>query len=130
MRRPYSPALITVTAASASCEEVADTAGLGQQFGLFEMVLQRHRIGDLAALDQSLAALEDPAMLCEGEMIGLQVIRNPLEGVIVDEYGAEERHFGFDRMRQLAHRRNEVGKSRRSEAGRGKTECHRRARPL
>ena len=61
--------------------------------------LQRHRGGDLAGPDQGAGHLEDAAVNLLAEMLRLQEVRDPVEGVVVDEDGAEQRLLGLDVVR-------------------------------
>ena len=64
----------------------AADVGFGRQEGL-----QRDRRGDLAHPDQAGGGLEDGLMDRFEEVFRLQKIRNPIERVVVDQNGAEQR---------------------------------------
>jgi hypothetical protein len=64
--------------------------------------LQRDRIGHLAHADQFRRDLIDLAVQGLVEMRRFQEIRDPVEGVVVDEDGAEQRLLGLDVVRRLA----------------------------
>ena len=70
---------------------------VGRQEGL-----DRHRIGHLAHADELGRDLEDLAVQRLVEMRGLQEIRDAVEGVVVDEHGAEQRLLRLDVVRRLA----------------------------
>ena len=73
----------------------ADVLGLGV---LIEKALERHRFGDLAPFDQLGAGIEDAPMNGIGEMLGLEKLRDPVVGEIVDEDGAEQGLLGVEIM--------------------------------
>jgi hypothetical protein len=64
--------------------------------------LHRHRVGGLAHPYQLAAHLEDLAVQRLEEMARLQEIRDPVEGVVVDQDRAEQSLFGLDIVRRLA----------------------------
>ena len=70
---------------------------VGRQEGL-----DRHRIGHLAHADELGRNLEDLAVQRLVEMAGLQEIRDPVEGVVVDQDRAEQRLLGLDVVGRLA----------------------------
>jgi hypothetical protein len=52
--------------------------------------LDRHRVGSLAHADDFAGDLEDPAMQRLIKVYGFQEIRDAIEGVVIDENGAEQ----------------------------------------
>jgi hypothetical protein len=75
--------------------EVLRAADLGQFLAALEDVLQGHRVGDLATVDQRAAGLEDAAVHRLGEMLGPQEVGDPLEGRVVGQDGAQKRLLGL-----------------------------------
>ena len=73
--------------------QVIRAADLVQGTVALEQVLERDRIGDLAHIDQLADGAEDAAVARIGEMLGLEEIGNPVEGPVVGEQGAEQRHL-------------------------------------
>ncbi len=61
-----------VAAAAASRAKILRPADLGQRAVLIEQILQRHRIGDLAASQQLADRREDAAMHSIAEMLRLK----------------------------------------------------------
>jgi len=80
--------------------EILCAADLGERAVLIEQILERHRIGDLAALDEARDGGEDAAVNGLGEMFGQQKFGDSVEGRIVDENGAQERLLGLDIARR------------------------------
>ena len=73
------------------------------QFDDFKTALSfTNRIGDLAALDQRGAGLEDAPVLRIGEVFGPEKVGNRLVGAVVDEDGAQQRHFRLGVVRHGA----------------------------
>ena len=64
--------------------------------------LQRDRRSELAGADQRAGDLVDAAMNLLDEMLRLEKVGDPVEGVVVDEDGAEQRLFGFEVERRGA----------------------------
>ena len=60
---------MTVTTACGQLRQILRAADLGQRAVLVEQVLQRDRVGDLAALDQLADRLVDAAVQRVGEML-------------------------------------------------------------
>ena len=68
--------------------QVLSAADLGERAVLVEEAFQRHRIGDLPALDQLADSREDPAVHGIAEMLGREELGDAAVGGIVDEDGA------------------------------------------
>jgi hypothetical protein len=73
---------------------MAADVGFGRNEGF-----QRDRGRDLAHPDQAAGGLEDRLMNRFEEVFRLQKIRNPIERVVVDQDGAEQRLFRLDIVR-------------------------------
>ena len=73
-----------VTAAGGEPGEVLRAADLGQRAVLVEQVLQRDRVGDLAAVDQLADRRVDAAVHGVGEMLGPQEVGDPAVRGVVD----------------------------------------------
>ncbi len=76
-----------------------------QRLVLVEHALEGDRGGDLAAVDQPAAGLEDAAVHRIGEVLDPQELRHPLVGAVVHQHGAEQRLLGLQVVRRLAARR-------------------------
>ena len=93
---------------------VDDGGGLGREAGevlrhgdAAEVVVAQERLqrdggGDLAGPHERRCHLEDPAVDLLGEVLGLEEVRHAVEGVVVDQDGAEQRLLGFHVVRGLA----------------------------
>ena len=66
------------------------------QLDIAEMRLQRHDGRDAAGANDLRGDLEDAPVQLLGEMLRPQKIRDAIEGVVVDENGAEQRLLGLD----------------------------------
>ena len=75
--------------------QILRAADLGQRAILVEQVLQGDRVGDLAALDQLADGLVDAPVDGIGEMLGPQELVDLVEGQVVGEDRAEQRHLGL-----------------------------------
>ena len=84
--------------------EILGAADLGERAVLIEQILERDRIGDLAALDQLGDGGEDAAMNRLGEVLGQQEVGDAVKGGVVDQYRAQERLLRFDVVRRRAQR--------------------------
>ena len=71
--------------------QVGGAADLLQHAGMFELGLQRHRVGELACFDAADDRLEDAAVDRVGEVLGSEELRDPLIGAVVGEQRAEQR---------------------------------------
>ena len=65
-----------------------------------EKGLQGDRGRDLAGLDEARGDLVDAPVQVLEEMAGLEEVRDPVIGVVVDEDGAEQRLLGVDVVRR------------------------------
>jgi hypothetical protein len=69
---------------------------------------QRNWRGDLTHPDQAAGGLEQRLMDRLEEVLRLKKVRDPIERVVVDEDGAQQRLFGFNIVRRAP-----IGRSRR-----------------
>ena len=74
--------------------------------------LERDRRRDLAGAHQRRRDLEDPSMDFLAEVIRNEEVRHTVEGVVVDQDGAEQRLLGLYVMRRLAERLGGSGRLR------------------
>src|SRR5690606_11941640 len=74
--------------------------------------------GDLSAVDQPAAGLEDAAVDRVGEMLGAQELGDPFIGPVVDQHRADQRLFGLEVVRRLA-MRERLGAGEQGDAGLG-----------
>ena len=72
----------------------AENVGIGRKEGL-----QRHRRGNLAHPDQAAGGLVNPLMDGLEEVFRFQEVRDPVEGVVIDEDRTQEALFGLDIVR-------------------------------
>ena len=82
--------------------EVGRAADLGERAVLVEQRLERHRVGDLAALDELGDRGEDAAVHGLGEMLGPEKLGDAVEGGVVDEDCTQKRLLGLDVCRRRA----------------------------
>ena len=80
--------------------EVLGAADILELGVLVENALERHRVGDLAPFDQLGAGIEDAPVDGIGEMLGLEKLRDPVVGEIVDKDGAEQCLLGVEIVRR------------------------------
>ncbi len=97
--------------------QIGVTADLREIAVGLEILLERDRVGDLAAIDQPRDRLEDAAVDPRGEVRRLQEVGDALEGAVVVQDRAEQRHLGFVvvRWRPIEAGRFEARRLRRSE---------------
>ena len=84
-----------VTAAVGEPGQILRAADLCQRAVLVEQVLQRHRVGDLPALDQLADRGVDAAVHGVAEMLGLEEFRHSGIGRVVDQDRAQKRLLGL-----------------------------------
>ncbi len=98
--------------------QILRAADLGQRTVLVEQILQRHRVGDLPALDQFADRRIDTGVHSVAEMLRLQEFRHPGIGRVVDQQGAQQRLLGLAVIGRGADQLG-VGVAQRRDAGRG-----------
>ncbi len=80
--------------------EVLGAADVGERLVVLEVVLERDRRGDLAALDEREHRLVDAPVHRLEEVSGLQERRDAVGHLVVDEHGPEQRLLGLEVVRQ------------------------------
>ncbi len=85
--------------------------------GVVHEGLQRHRRGNLAGADELRGNLVDLLVQRVEEVLGLQEVRDAVEGLVVDEDGAQQRLLGLDVVRGLAEW--QLGRADGSKGGQG-----------
>ena len=83
--------------------EILPAAGLGQRLVVLEVGLERHRVRDLSTLDHVQHGVIDSAVHGQEEVLRLQKGGDQMDGLVVDEKGAQKRLLGFKIARQRAH---------------------------
>jgi hypothetical protein len=105
-----------VTAASASRAKYCAPPISANAPSLVEQILQRDRVGDLAAFDGAADRGIDPAMDGVAEMLGSEELGDPRMRRVVDEDRPQQRLLGLDIGGRLRHP-FEVGLAQRSDCG-------------
>ena len=80
--------------------QVLRPAHVPKRLVVVEVMLERDRGGDLSALDQLGGRLIDAAVDALEEVLRREKRRNPVDRIVVDEDGAQQRLLGLDVVRE------------------------------